>query len=195
MIRMDYAPAPLSVPEVQQALERILAGAPLRSSPRLASFLRFVVNATLAGEGRRIKGYTIGVEALGRPDDFDPQIDPIVRVEALRLRRGLAQYYSNDGIRDPVVIELPRGRYLPIFRRAHPTPRTFWRQMCGALQQLLAADGPRLLPPATAPLLLQTTDGRQVQQAESAPAPRPRRPRPSRDRGDAPYDRGDPRGL
>jgi hypothetical protein len=66
-----------------------------------------VVEATLRGASDRIKGYTIAVEALGRADDFDPQADPIVRVEAMRLRRALARYYANGGARDAVVIDVP----------------------------------------------------------------------------------------
>ena len=83
-----------------------------------ASFLRFVVETTLAGRGDRLKGYTIGVEALGRREDFDPQIDPIVRVEAGRLRAALARYYAGPGRNEPVVIELPRGAYRARFSAA-----------------------------------------------------------------------------
>jgi hypothetical protein len=75
--------------------------------------LRFVVDAALAGQADRIKGYTIGVEAFGRGEDFDPQSDPIVRVEAGRLRRALDNYYA--GAKDPVVIALPVGTYVPTF--------------------------------------------------------------------------------
>ena len=65
-----------------------------RGSPQLVAFLRYVVEATLRGEHDRIKGYTIAVEALGRAEDFDPQSDPIVRVEATRLRRAINRYYA-----------------------------------------------------------------------------------------------------
>jgi tetratricopeptide (TPR) repeat protein len=71
----------------------------------------------LSGQSERIKGYTIAVEALGREDNFDPQTDPIVRVEAGRLRRALDRYYDGQGKRDPVTIELPRGSYVPAFQR------------------------------------------------------------------------------
>ncbi len=86
-------------------------------SPQLAVFLRFVVEMALRGEAQQIKGYTIGVEALGRPSGFDPQIDPIVRVEGTRLRRTLERYYSGPGANDEVLIDLPRGSYVPSFRR------------------------------------------------------------------------------
>jgi tetratricopeptide (TPR) repeat protein len=92
-----------------------------RGSPQLVSFLRYVVEATLRGDSDRIKGYTIAVEALGRAEDFDPQADPIVRVEAMRLRRALARHYANGGKGDRVLIDLPLGSYVPAFRR-NPLP-------------------------------------------------------------------------
>src|SRR5262249_28662184 len=70
--------------EVRAALDRVIASEVLRGSPQLIAFFRFVVEATLRGEGHRIKAYAIAVEALGRGEDFDPDIDPIVRVEAGR---------------------------------------------------------------------------------------------------------------
>ncbi len=102
--------------EVRAALERMVASDMFRTSPQLAAFLRFVVEATLRGEGAQIKGYTIAVEALGRGDTFDPQQDPIVRVEAGRLRRTIEQYYAGPGAADLVAIDLPLGRYIPAFR-------------------------------------------------------------------------------
>lgn len=102
---------------VRAALERMLGTDAFRASPQLAAFLRYVVEAKLRGEADRIKGYTIAVEALGRADDFDPQVDPIVRVEAMRLRRAVNRYYANAGNHEAVVIELPLGSYVPVFRR------------------------------------------------------------------------------
>ena len=80
--------------EITAALDRIVTSAEFRNSPQLAAFLRYVVEAVLRGERDRIKGYTIGVEALGRDERFDPQADPIVRVEATRLRRTMERYYG-----------------------------------------------------------------------------------------------------
>jgi len=73
--------------------------------------LRYVVEQTLAGQGERLKGYTIAVEVFARPPDFDAQTDPLVRVEAGRLRRRLIEYYADEGRDDPVRLELPRGSY------------------------------------------------------------------------------------
>jgi hypothetical protein len=97
------------------AADRVLASPSFQASPQLSAFLRFVVDAALSGQADRIKGYTIGVEALGRGPDFDPQSDPIVRVEAGRLRRMLDRYYAGEGADDPLVIALPVGSYVPTF--------------------------------------------------------------------------------
>jgi hypothetical protein len=107
-----------TVEEVRAALDRIAASEAFCACPQLVAFLRYVVEATLRGSQDRIKGYTIAVEALGRGDDFDPQDDPIVRVEAMRLRRALQRYYANGGANDAVQIVLPLGSYVPVFRRA-----------------------------------------------------------------------------
>src|SRR5882724_6404662 len=106
----------LTPAEVRSVLANVLASETLRGSPQLAAFLRFVVEAVLRGESNRIKGYTIGVEALGRSENFDPQIDPIVRVEATRLRRALERYYAGPGAHDAIVFEMSRGSYVPNIR-------------------------------------------------------------------------------
>ena len=114
------APADETAPaeaEVRAALERVLASASFRASPQLGAFLRFVVDEVLGGRGANLKGYTIAVEALGRDPRFNPQIDPIVRVEATRLRRALERHYAAEGGDDPVIIALPRGTYAPVFTR------------------------------------------------------------------------------
>lgn len=107
----------LSAEEVRAALGRILASPAFSHSPRLAAFLRFVVESRLAGKTDYIKSYTIGVEALGRSEGFDPHVDPIVRVEAGRLRKALARYYAGIGADRSVLIDLPRGSYVPVFCR------------------------------------------------------------------------------
>ena len=101
--------------EIRDALNHIAISPAFRQSAQLVSFLRFVVEMTIAGRGNAIKGYSIGVGALGRKEDFDPQVDPIVRVEAIRLRRALSNYFAHDGAGRPIVIEIPLGHYVPIF--------------------------------------------------------------------------------
>ena len=96
---------------VRACLERILVSAPFAQSERLQRFLKFVVTETLAGHADRLKGYTIGVEVFDRDPSFDSAIDPIVRVEAARLRAKLREYYDREGRGDPIRLELPKGRY------------------------------------------------------------------------------------
>jgi TolB-like protein len=105
---------------IRDAVDRVVVSEVFGRSPQLGAFLRFVVEAVLRGKGDRIKAYTIGVEVLRRDVKFDPQIDPIVRVEATRLRRALERYYAGPGADDLVIIDLPRGSYVPTFRRREP---------------------------------------------------------------------------
>ena len=101
--------------EVRAQMRRILADPTLQASPARRELLRFVVEETLAGRADRLKGFTIALAVFGRKDDFDPQTDPVVRVEARRLRRDLDSYYVAAGKRDPVVISIPKGGYVPHF--------------------------------------------------------------------------------
>jgi hypothetical protein len=107
----------ITVEEIRAAVERVVTSSSFRRSPQLVAFLRFVVESVLRGKAGQIKSYTIGIEALRRGEGFDPQIDPIVRVEAGRLRRALASYYAGDGARRSVTIEIPLGSYVPRFCR------------------------------------------------------------------------------
>ncbi|MGA9353765.1 MAG: hypothetical protein WBV46_08755 [Terriglobales bacterium] len=99
---------------VQEELQRILASPTFLNARRPSQFLRFIVEETLAGEDR-LKEYLIGVEVFDRPQDYDPKDDPVVRIEAGRLRKKLAEYYAGPGANDAVVIELPKGGYVPVF--------------------------------------------------------------------------------
>jgi len=97
------------------SLEHLLAWPEIARSQQLAKFLEYIVQRTLAGDEQSIKAYSIAVDVLGRSVDFDPQSDPIVRVQARRLRGLLDEYYRGPGIADPVRIGLPVGRYIPEF--------------------------------------------------------------------------------
>jgi tetratricopeptide (TPR) repeat protein len=101
--------------EIRVAVARMAGSDVFASSPQLIAFLTFVVDAALTGKSDRVKGYTIGVEVLHRDPSFDPQVDPIVRVEATRLRRTLDRYYAGPGRDEPIAIALPRGSYVPVF--------------------------------------------------------------------------------
>jgi Tfp pilus assembly protein PilF/TolB-like protein len=100
---------------VREALAAVLAWPEIVRSPQLSRFLRYIVERKLDGETQAIKAYSIAVDVFGRPPDFDPQADPIVRVQARRLRSLLDQYYLEDGRDDAVRIDLPIGRYVPEF--------------------------------------------------------------------------------
>lgn len=101
--------------QIRASLDRVLASEVFRAAPQLSTFLNFIVERAVEGRRSELKGYTIAVEALGRPPEFDPQTDPIVRVEAGRLRRALTQYYAGEGKDDPLRIAIPVGAYVPVF--------------------------------------------------------------------------------
>lgn len=100
---------------VETALEQLISWPGLARSPQLARFLNYIVQAKLRGDEASIKAYAIAVDVFGRPQSFDPQSDPIVRVQARRLRAALDEYYAGDGAGSPVRINLPVGRYVPEF--------------------------------------------------------------------------------
>lgn len=101
--------------EIRGQLDRILSSQTFRTAEREKAFLRYVVERTMEGRAAELKEYTIGVEAFGRGDGFDPRLDTIVRTEARNVRRRLARYYEEQGHSDPVRIELPKGGYAPQF--------------------------------------------------------------------------------
>ena len=105
---------------VRLQLNRILASAAFADAGRASSFLRFVVERTLEGHDGEIKESVIAVEVLGRAPSFDSKSDPIVRVEAGRLRDRLGSYYEAEGGEDSVLISLPKGRYVPEFIERRP---------------------------------------------------------------------------
>jgi len=104
---------------IKLALQDILGSPGFINSSQLSNFLSFIVSKTLDDKTSEIKGYTIGVDALGRPDDFDPQVDPSVRVMAGRLRQSLENYKRDTGgfTKDEttIQIELIKGSYIPKF--------------------------------------------------------------------------------
>ncbi|MBV9268998.1 MAG: tetratricopeptide repeat protein, partial [Acidobacteriaceae bacterium] len=101
---------------VREHLERVLASQSFEQADRLKRFLTFVVNETLSGRGDHLKEFLIGIEVFDKESSFDPRTDPIVRVQARRLRSRLEKYYAEEGRRDPVQIELLKGGYAPIFK-------------------------------------------------------------------------------
>jgi hypothetical protein len=100
-------------------LQRVLQSRTLQNSESLKAFLRFVVEKTVEDDDVQLKEYTIATEVFGRNSDYDPRIDSVVRVQAGRLRTKLQEYYTTEGKADPVVIDLPKGHYHPVFNSAH----------------------------------------------------------------------------
>ncbi len=100
---------------LKAALEEVLSWPGIARSPQLARFLGYIVTARMRGEESGIKAYSIAVDVFGRPQSFDPQSDPIVRVQARRLRALLDQFYDEGNSTSGVRIHLPVGRYVPEF--------------------------------------------------------------------------------
>ncbi|KMO30251.1 hypothetical protein [Methylobacterium aquaticum] len=107
---------------VVETLETLLRAPPFQRSTKLARFLRFVVEEELAGRGATIKAYTIATQALGRGPDFDPSLDPSVRVEAGRLRRALDDAYAQHSRGLDVRVTVPVGGYRPRFAALDAIP-------------------------------------------------------------------------
>jgi tetratricopeptide (TPR) repeat protein len=98
----------------RRQLERVLESSLFARSEQLSRLLRFVVEQRLDGRDRELKESVIGVEVFGRKPDYNPKFDPIVRTEARRLRARLSEYYQGEGKGDSLVIELPKGGYVPM---------------------------------------------------------------------------------
>jgi TolB-like protein len=112
----------LAESEIRAQLERIVGSRGFAGSERLCRFIRWTVEQTLASNSEPLKQYVIAREVFDRKADFDPRIDSIVRTEAQRLRRRLAEYYETEGAGDPVVISFAPGSYVPAFSRHDDTP-------------------------------------------------------------------------
>ena len=125
---------------IRAHLREVLRSDAFSHSPKLSRFLEFTVERTLAGESDALKEYSLGVEIYGRPPTYDPRTDPIVRVEARRLRFKLSEFYETRTTSGSVQIEYPRGHYVPVFRfrediaqkSEHPTRRLTHRVLLAA---------------------------------------------------------------
>jgi len=102
--------------DIEDELFRLVSDPSFFCTERNKRFLEYVVRETLCGRGDRIKAYSIAVDVFGRPANFDPATDPIVRIEATRLRAALSQYYQQCKADHRIRIELPKGHYIPSFR-------------------------------------------------------------------------------
>lgn len=106
----------------RRQLERLVASAGFSRNERMARFLQFVVEQHLAGKDCELKESVIAIEVFGRRPDHDPKQDSIVRTEAARLRARLCEFYLDEGKNDALIIELPKGGYVPLIRHAATEP-------------------------------------------------------------------------
>ena len=110
----------MNADDVRQQLKRILGSPGFDASARNHRFLEYIVEETLAGRADRLKGVSIAIDVFGRDAMIDPQHDPVVRVEAAKLRRRLERYYLSAGREDPIRIDIPKGGYVPTFEPREP---------------------------------------------------------------------------
>lgn len=166
----------LPTEDVRAALDRLLASDRFRNAGRLSAFLRFAVEQTLAGNGARLKEYVLGIEVFGKGPEFDPRLDPVVRVEARRLRAKLQEYYEGPGSGDPVRIILHKGSYAPSFELVAARPphleaarRMNWKWGLAAVAALAGAAGLIALRSATRAPSLTIVVIPKVEQPEDQP--------------------------
>jgi hypothetical protein len=105
---------------VRRALGAVISSDTFARSERLRSFLSYVVESELSGKAAQLKGYSIGIDVFGRATGFDAGNDPLVRVQAGKLRKLLEQYYQTEGAADPLRIRVPLGSYVPEYRLSQP---------------------------------------------------------------------------
>jgi TolB-like protein len=101
----------------RRELERVLESAGFKGNERMSRFLRFLVERHLEGKEDELKESVIGIEVFGRRPDYNPKQDSIVRTEAIRLRARLSEYYLTEGRDNSLVIDLPKGGYVPVLRQ------------------------------------------------------------------------------
>src|SRR5271168_2215747 len=106
----------LSPESIRVALDKLLASPGFVNADRLTRFLRYTVEETLNGQTDRLKETLLGIEVFNRKPTYDPRVDAVVRTEAVKLRARLRDYYDADGREDELIIDLPKGGYVPAFR-------------------------------------------------------------------------------
>ena len=107
---------------VREQMTRVLNSSEFNGTDAQRAFLEYVVDKTLAGQSDEIKGYTVATEVFGRREDFDQATDPVVSIQANKLRRALERYYLVAGQNDPIRIDIPKGTYVPTFQPQSDVP-------------------------------------------------------------------------
>jgi hypothetical protein len=125
---------------LQNSVDRVLQSGTFRNSPSSRRLLKYLADHSIAGDADQLKEYSIGVDAFAKPEGYDPRADSTVRIQIGRLRQKLAEYYREEGKDDPLVIDLPKGRFT-LLCEARPeseaeapvTAPTSWRTVAFAL--------------------------------------------------------------
>lgn len=165
---------PIDRDEVGDCLSRILQSRTFARSERLRAFLKFIVETEQLGHARKLKAYTIGLDVFGRDGAFESGGDPLVRVQAGKLRRLLGRYYADEGRDDPIHIRIPLGAYIPVYERQGVDIPAFETGPCDLLpppsSQYVSPAGQQSGPPdrhsqAALPSLLVTLSAKPERQA------------------------------
>jgi hypothetical protein len=140
----------LSPEEKRQLVQRVIGSQAFSRTPAMRAFLRYITENEILGRTEKLKEQTIGVEVLGRPADYNPTDDNIVRVRAHELRGRLEKYFDSEGANEPFIITVPRGAYVPEFipRKAAPAKAA---QLPGSSPEAPGTPSSPPAPPANAP--------------------------------------------
>src|SRR5580693_7008082 len=107
---------------IQQQIERIVHSEQFRSSEVLRRLLTFLSEKAIAGEADNLKEYVVAIDGLGKSSTYDPQHNSAVRIQMGRLRQRLGEYYRSEGKNDPMIVDLPKGRFRLTFEQRSLAP-------------------------------------------------------------------------
>lgn len=142
---------------LSDAIDRIVTSRDFPGGERMAALLTYLVEKSRLPGGRKVSGFEIGIDILGRGADFDPNSDAIVRVYVGRLRKALTLYYATEGRDDPVRIDIPKGGYDVVITAAEPVPGMAEAPAPAPLPPNMPKAGPRLEIPSVAILPFLTS--------------------------------------
>src|ERR1700692_2995828 len=108
--------------KIHAQVGRLIQSKTFETSEVHRKLLQYLAEKSINGEADRLKEYTIGLEAFGKPPTYDPKNDSLVRLQVGRLRQKLAAYYQSEAPGDPVVVKLPKGAFKLSFERAAAAP-------------------------------------------------------------------------
>jgi tetratricopeptide (TPR) repeat protein len=151
-MRVDPPPGEISQHATRTQLARIVGSRTFENAPVLRRFLEHVVDCVLTHRSDQLKEYALGVDVFGRGPSFDPRVDTIVRVQARRLRVKLDAYYRSEGCGDPIVIELPKGHYVPRLHAVDQVRSALEPSAAAPVSRSFSSSSRRLWPLALASL-------------------------------------------